>query len=337
VQPRPIVALAAALALLAGPRAASAQQCATAACHIDRGLEARTRNADDEAVRHFEAAVALDRTPRGLAQLALAEQALGRWVAAEAHLREAVAADDPWIEEHRDVLDDAMATIRRHLGRLTISANVDGAEARVNGRPVGALPLDAPVWVEVGTAIVELSAPGYVDVRRQAEITAGGLARVHAELVADAPASSDQGDASDPGDATDPGDTHIADPSLPRRSGDGPSPWGILTAVGLGLTAAALGGTIAALVVREGHVMRWNDPAECPAGGPMGRATECPDVPGSWATAEDWAIGLGVLTGALAAATITFVVLAAVEGDDDGPARVELEVAPGALRARGRF
>ena len=325
------LALATALALLAGPTRAAAQECSTAECHIERGLEARTRSADEEAVRHFESALTLDRTARALAQLALAEQALGRWVAAEAHLREAIATGDPWIASHRGVLDEAMATIRRHLGRLAISASVDGARARVNGRSVGALPLDEPIWVEVGTAVVELSAPGYVDVRRQAEITAGGLARVHVELVADVSATRE---------TIDPSDSHIADPSLPRRFGDdSPSPWAILTGVGLGLTAVSLGATIGAVVVREEHVTRWNDPAQCPPGGPEGRATECPDVPGAWATAEDWAIGLGVLTGALAAATITFIVLAAVEGDPEPEASLELEVSPGAaaLRARGRF
>lgn len=327
----PTVAFAAALALLGGPLRAAAQECSTADCHIERGLEARTRSADDEAVRHFEAALTVERTPRALAQLALAEQALGRWVAAEAHLREALATGDPWIASHRGVLDDAMATMRRHLGRLAISASVDGAEARVNGRLVGTLPLDEPIWVEVGTAIVELSAPGYVGVRRQAEITTGGLARVRVDLVADVSATPEP---------VDPAETHIADPSLPRRSGDdAPSIWAILTGVGLGLTAASLGATIGALVVREENVTRWNDPSRCPPGGPAGRATECPDVPGAWATAEDWAIGLGVLTGALAAATITFVVLAAVEGDSEPRAWLDLEVSPGAaaLRARARF
>ena len=64
-----------ALASLAAAPAA-AQECTTAECHLEQGLAARTRSDDAAAVEHFRAALALERTPRTLAQLAFAVQRL---------------------------------------------------------------------------------------------------------------------------------------------------------------------------------------------------------------------------------------------------------------------
>jgi Tfp pilus assembly protein PilF len=93
--------LAAALALGAAPVAAqtapvNAEEESNAA--IARGVQLRQAGNDDEALAEFRRADQLMPSPRTKAQIALAEQALGQWVAAERDLRAALStADDPWI------------------------------------------------------------------------------------------------------------------------------------------------------------------------------------------------------------------------------------------------
>lgn len=321
-------------ALVAGP--AGAQDCATAECHVERGLAARTQGDDAAATAHFEAALALERTPRILAQLALAEQALGRWIDAEAHLVEAMAADDPWIVDHRGVLEGALATIREHLGRLIVTANVEGATVRVNGRDAGALPMAEPVSVEIGTAVIDVTAPGHVAVQRQEEIAAGQLSRVRVTLVPRAGAASPDPVTSDPV-TSDPDPTPDPTPA-PVVEGGGPSAFLILGGVSAALTAAALVTTFVALAVREDNVLVWNDGARCPPF-PDGRLVACPDAYASWRSAEDWAIAGAVASGVFAALTATFFGLAATEGGGEAAAALDLELGPGRLHlgARGRF
>src|SRR5262249_18802318 len=121
--------------------------------------------------------------PRTLAQIGLAEQALGRWVIAETHVARALEATaDPWIAKHRTALDGALAIIRQHLGSLEVVADVSGAEILVDGRAVGTLPLRAPLRLVAGSATLEVRAAGYQPVVRPLLIPAGGLARESVEL-----------------------------------------------------------------------------------------------------------------------------------------------------------
>lgn len=310
--------------------------CTTAACHVERGLAARTSGDDAAAVEHFEAALALERTPRTLAQLALAEQALGRWIDAEAHLGEAMAAaNDPWITDHRTVLEGALGTIREHLGRLVVTSNVDGARLRINGRDAGRLPLAGPVSVEVGTAVVDVTADGHVPVQRQEQISPGGLARIRVDLV---PRAGTVADAvvEDPR-PLDPITLPVErdPPPAPYR---GPSAFEILGGVAAGLTAVALGMTIAALAVREDHVLAWNDPVRCPPF-PDGRLVACPDEHATFRTAEDLAIAGAITSGVLAALTVVFFAVGAGQPDDTSDVGFDLELGPdrALLGARARF
>src|SRR5436190_1826813 len=101
--------------------------------HLARGRELRQQTRDLEALEEFRCARLLAATPRALAQIALAEQALGRWADAEAHLAEALrATGDAWIATWHKHLDDSLAEVRRHLGRLQILGDPPGAEVRVD-------------------------------------------------------------------------------------------------------------------------------------------------------------------------------------------------------------
>ncbi len=94
------------------------------------------------ALAAFERAWALGGSFRALAQIALAEQALGHWREAYEHLASALRhTDDPWISAHHATLDVALREIASRLGAVEVSCNVHGAEVRVDGRVVGKTPL----------------------------------------------------------------------------------------------------------------------------------------------------------------------------------------------------
>jgi tetratricopeptide (TPR) repeat protein len=85
---------------------------------VSQGVALRRAGDDEGALVLFTRAYELDPDARILAQRALAEQALARFVEAEEHLAEALEDDDhPWIELHRVSLEESLATIRASLPR----------------------------------------------------------------------------------------------------------------------------------------------------------------------------------------------------------------------------
>lgn len=158
---------------------------------IERGIALRERGDDAGALAAFTAAWTRAPTAQARAQMGLAALALGRWVDADAWLREALArAEDPWVSARRAVLLRARDDVAAHLGALDVLANVPDAEVLVDGAPVGRTPLPAPLRVPAGAVVVEVRAPGHHPAQRRAVIVAGQLARESVTLVprlADAP------------------------------------------------------------------------------------------------------------------------------------------------------
>jgi hypothetical protein len=145
---------------------------------IREGVALRRAGDDLGALSRFQQAYELNKTPRALAQIGLAEQALGRWAAADRHLRQALeSADDPWIRKNRASIDESLAAIGGHVGQLEVSGTPVGAEVRVDGELVGQLPLPRPITVTAGGVAVDVRAPGYVPIVRAATITARTLTR----------------------------------------------------------------------------------------------------------------------------------------------------------------
>jgi hypothetical protein len=176
------VAIAVALIVAAVPVGARAQD--TDDALTKRALQLRREGRDAEALDLFRRAYGAAPTPRNLAQIALAEQALGRWIDAERDLVQALAsADDAWIGRTRATLERSLAAIREHLGSLDVTGGVPGAEVWVNGAQVGTLPLRAPLRVEAGSVVLEVRASGYTSVRRVTSVEPGGTAREPITLV----------------------------------------------------------------------------------------------------------------------------------------------------------
>jgi hypothetical protein len=150
---------------------------------IRQGVELRRAHDDHQALPLFQKAYDLAPTPRTAAQLGLAESSLGYVVEAERHLRESVAAThDPWVRRNRKALEDAFRSVRGRIGDVSVTGGPAGAEVRLNGAPVGKLPLTAPLRVAEGPAKVEVQAPGYDLAQRSITVTGGRRTTVAIEL-----------------------------------------------------------------------------------------------------------------------------------------------------------
>jgi tetratricopeptide (TPR) repeat protein len=139
---------------------------------IQRGIDLRRQGKDAEALAVFKEAHQARPTPRSLAQIALAESALGRFVEAERHLQEALAAKDEWIAKNREVLEKALAGIGQKLGTLVIRTRA--AEVLVNNEKASA----GEIRSLPGSYEIEVRAADHEPARRIVTVTAGSRVEV---------------------------------------------------------------------------------------------------------------------------------------------------------------
>jgi len=237
-------------ALLLAARAGAQQRRESPAEVVAIGVELRAAGRDAQALEAFERAYRMAADAPTLAQIALAEQALRRWVAAEAHMVEALGSNAPWIVRNRATLEQSLADIRQHLGSLMVEGEPAGAEVRVRGAVAGTIPLRSALRVESGVASLEVRAPGRRPVEREVQIEVG---RVTTERVAlERAATGDRGDAQvgTPGDAGAP-------------EGEGGGTLRTLGFIGLALGGALVAGGIVANVVHEDNATEYNDERHC--------------------------------------------------------------------------
>jgi hypothetical protein len=323
--------LAAALAFAACSshawRSLAAPDDADAEALITRGIELREHGKDDEALGVFKKALATTPSPRARAQVALAEQALGLWVAAEVDLVQALAAsNDAWITRNRAALEGALAVVRRHLGTLEVRGT-EGAEVVLDGVSLGKLPSAAPFRVEAGKRTLELRAKGFHATTRSVEVPAGAVARETVVLVA-APPDSPADGAGTTRHAPSANDDRGA-----RDEGRGQRVLGWVLA-GTGGALLVTGGV--GLLVRKSIVDGYND--DCPGLG-VGQPADCDDKIESARTWLTLSIVSLVGGGLFAAGGLTLVATApraARSKNDARPARpasvAEVGCAPATLR-----
>jgi hypothetical protein len=237
--------------------------------------------------------------------MGLAEQALGRWVEADQHLREALrSGSDAWIRRNRAALESALETISQHLGRLDVTCNVGGAVLLVNGVRVGQTPLADPVTIPVGRVSVEVRMTGYLPATRTVVIEAGVLAR---EQLALAPAPKDVSEAR----------------PLPRAA------LRLAGWVTLGGSALFLAGGFAALGAREHYAQQWNDDSRCVING-LTRSQNCGSDYEAAQTAQSLEIA-GFVVGGVLAATATGLLIVSRPDKARSHARLSISCAPGPL------
>jgi hypothetical protein len=150
---------------------------------VKKGVELRRQGREREALETFQRAAKIRETPRVSAQMGFAEQALGKWVDAETHLKAALEAEkDPWVTKNRNVIQEAQRTVALHLGSLEVWGDPAGAEILVDGQPAGALPSSGAIRLPLGEVTVTVRQPGFAEVTRVVQIRAGGLMRENITL-----------------------------------------------------------------------------------------------------------------------------------------------------------
>jgi PEGA domain len=169
-----------AVTLAASPAASGADE--TSVDLLRRGVELRRERRDAEALASFRAAVDRENTPIARAELALAEQALGRWIDAERDLALALEAHDDWIEKNARPLSAALDEIRGHLGWLVVVTEPAAATITVDGRAIG---LGERVRVDAGDHTIEARASGYLVATQRVTIPGGDTARATLTLLPD--------------------------------------------------------------------------------------------------------------------------------------------------------
>jgi hypothetical protein len=151
---------------------------------IRRGVELRRHGQDEQALEAFRKAYQTSPSPRALAQIGLAEQALGRWVDAEHDIRQALESSvDPWIGKNAVVLRGALEAIGKHIGSVQVLGEPAGAEVLIQGKDAGRLPMPSPVRVPIGDAQIEVRCPGFRGSSRVVTVVAGVLSRETIVLV----------------------------------------------------------------------------------------------------------------------------------------------------------
>ncbi len=224
---------------------------------VRQGIQLRKQGKDREAYDVFQRAVTLQSAPRNLAQLGLAEQALGLWPRAEAHIKEALGTvDDPWIRKNHATLEESLRTIGGHLGSLEVWGDPGGAQVLFNGRLVGTLPDTGPVRVEIGQVTFTVRAKGYADASRTVEVKSEDSLRENVILSAEtAPSAATTTEGTTLALKPPPPGPNESTPGLvakPAPESAGKSPlyarWWFWTAIG----AAIAGGVVAAIVLHHG-------------------------------------------------------------------------------------
>jgi hypothetical protein len=268
----------------------------SAAALIERGLDLRQAQHDPEALVLFEEAQALAPSPRGQAQVALVQQALGRWASAERNLRAALAAkDDAWIVSRRPILEHAMSTIEGHLGDVEIVGAKTGV-VYVDGARIDEPDALTHLRLEIGRRTLEVRAAGTYPFSRVLDVRPGEVVRVEVELhpLLDAPRV--------PADAPTP----LPAP-VPRESGSTQRALGWIALGGAGLLLATGAVGLADHGIAAGD---FNGSAACTGTASNHLSSQCSGWLDDGSTGQTLAIVGFVGGGVLAALSVTLLLTA---------------------------
>jgi hypothetical protein len=263
---------------------------------IARGVALRKLGQDADALATFVVAYALRPSARAAAQIGLARQALGQWIAAERALLEALrASDDAWIAHRRTLLEQSLSAVQAHLGWLNVDSNVDEAEVWVAGELRGHVPTAGGIRVPAGEVEVTVQALPRAPLVRTLHVEANSTAHASFAFPTAPQAAVGTREGAPPMVLTAP-------PDLPRSNRTRTAGW-----IALGGSAGlALLGT-ASLVTREIEASIYNDDARCGPMGGLSRYQRCGTNRDIGSAAQGVAIGAYV--GAGVAAVVSTLLL----------------------------
>jgi hypothetical protein len=215
------------------------------------GVALRREHRNEEALDEFHKALSLAPTPIALAQVALAEQALGRWLDAERDLRGALdVRGDDWIERNRASLEGARDEVAAHLGWLTVHVDRTGAGVQVNHAPAAA---GVEERVDAGPCLVEVSLGPALRAVRHIDVAAGEHETTAVTLGMEAPPAEPAPlpTAAPPSPVVARADPVAAPAPAPAVRHEGPT--GPLVLVGTGAALAGLGAALGVRTFTERH------------------------------------------------------------------------------------
>jgi hypothetical protein len=205
----------------------------------------------------FQSAYSAAAQPMILAQIALAEQALGRWLAAEEDLVSALSTHDSWVEANRRVLEKALGVIQSHLSWLAVTTNLDSAELWLDDRNLGRVRA-APWRTLDGTHELSLRLADGRSSVRSVELTGGERQHFHVEFseLAPPPALGPSATATSAPLPAKPVDSGSAPPATSTRQA--------LAFASAAVSVVALAEAVTASLLRADYVRRYNSDACAP-------------------------------------------------------------------------
>lgn len=303
---------------------------------LDRQVQARFREGVtaaeagrlEPARLAFSQAFALRPSPTIAYNLGRVELRQGRFVDAAQHFTDAItmpgATTDPAQREARKALAEALEKV----GRVVLSASIDGAELFVDGQPVGRAPLRIDqLFVPPGAHAFKAAKEGYRDTQLTRAVDIGQ--QIEVKLTLD-PLVAEHTEPPVPIATPPPPDRSTEHVESPRATSSTARP--IAIGIGAGLTAMAAGlGTMYAIrygsAKSDATALQAGSPSSC-ASAPSSR---CADLAGAIDHQDTMAHGATasfVVAGALGAATIAAIAL--------WP-RSSLSVSPSAMNFRAEF
>lgn len=266
---------------------ASAAEDAVVEALIQRGIQLRKSNQDEQALAVFLEAEKQDPSSvRVLLHVVTAAQAAGKWLLADSYMRKVSTMQaDPYYQRHADAIEVVRRSIAARVGMFQVQGGPDGASVRLDGQLVGTLPMTTPASIEAGAYMMEVHKPGFYRLRRNVTINGGVLTREPVEL----------------NRAVVRSDTNPNGAGAVAGGGDvgvdaGERSWWQSPAVGwslLGVGVASGAASAVAFITRENRVDRWNDPSCLSSANPnRTRVAEC----GSLKDEAETAQAVGIVT-----------------------------------------
>jgi tetratricopeptide (TPR) repeat protein len=146
-----------------------------------RGQEMCERGDTQEAISALASALAQKASSEVATALAGCEAKVGRWAAAAEHYQAALRTTPEG--PARKSLEERFAEARGHVGTVTITVNVEGADVFVGSRFVGQSPLGGEVFADPGRNLITVKKPNFDEAEQPVEVPARGAAALKIELV----------------------------------------------------------------------------------------------------------------------------------------------------------
>jgi hypothetical protein len=137
-----------------------------------------------DAIAAYDASYSVTPNPAVLFNKARALQGLGQYGDALATFQRFKKEAAPELLQRATGLDALIADLRGRVTLVTLNCGVPGARVLFGDRLVGVTPLAAPLAINAGHTTVEVSAEGYLPVKRSLDLVGGGTSLIEISLVA---------------------------------------------------------------------------------------------------------------------------------------------------------